>query len=223
MPESEKVQHEISKWRIADILAPILILVFSMYYAAYSYYQIMMFAAIPVLLVVILMRPLYYKEKKYGKGFRITTTIIRIIGYIAVISAVMLPFTMGRSWKWYYPVQKLIYGADAETKKFLPEHIPENAENYEVIFCRSGFPGATRIEISFFTDSETLDEYRDKAIENGAKSISEAASRNRWYAEMQQQGVPYEKAEYYFYPNGSERFPKVYILEETTGYVKIYY
>ena len=95
MPESEKVQHKISKWRIADILAPILILVFSMFCAAYSYYQVMIFAAIPVLLVIILMRPLYYKEKKYGKGFRITTTIIRIIGYIVVISAVMLPFTLG--------------------------------------------------------------------------------------------------------------------------------
>lgn len=223
MPEGERVRHEISKWRIADILAPILILVFSMYHAMYPYYQILMLAAIPILLVMILIRPLYYKERKRGTAFKNIVTAIRIIGYTVVISAVILPFTMGNSWKWYYPVQKLIYGVDAKTEQFLPDHIPENAENYEVRFCRSGFPGASRIEISFFTDTQTLAEYRNKAIENGAATSCEMVSEKRWYAEMEEQGVPYEQAEYYFYPGASDHFPKVYILEETTGYVKIYY
>lgn len=223
MSEGEKVRHEISKWRKVDILAPILILVFSCFSAAYPYYQILMLVAIPFLLVIVFIRPLYYKDNKHGKAFKNAVTVIRIIGYTVVVSAVILPFTMNNSWKWYYSVQKLIYGVDAKTEQFLPDHIPENAENYKVIFCRSGFPGASRIEMSFFTDSKTLAEYRDKAIENGAATGSEKVSKNRWYAEMEEQGIPYEQAEYYFYPDENEYSPKVYILEETTGYVKIYY
>lgn len=221
--KKEKVQCEISKWRSADIIAIIIILFFSMCGVNYLYYQILILAAIMVLPAIIFMRSLYNKEIERSNKFKRTTALIRTFSYTVVIIAVILPFTMGNDWKWYYPIQKLIYGVDEEAQHFLPDKIPDNAEKYEVIFCRAAFPGATRIEISFFTDSQTLDIYRDKAIKSGAVSSSKNASKNRWYNEMSAKGVPYEQAEFYFYPGGSEHFPKVYILEETTGYVKIYY
>lgn len=221
--KKEKIQSEISKWRVADIIAIIILLFFSMFSVMYPYYQILMLAAIMVLPVIIFIRSLYNKEIERSNLFKRTTALIRTLSYIVVIIAVILPFTMDNAWKWYYPIQKLIYGVDEETTQFLPDKIPDNAEKYEVIFCRAPFPGATRIEISFFTDSQTLDTYRDKAIKSGAVSGSKNVSKNRWYNEMSAKGVPYEQAEFYFYPGERERFPKVYILEETTGYVKIYY
>lgn len=192
-------------------------------YIKISYYPILVLAAMFVLPVVVFMRSLYYKDIERSVLFKRITASIRTFSYIVVIIAVILPLTLGNDWKWYYPIQKLIYGVDEETKQFLPDKIPHNAERYEVSFCRPPFPGASRIEMSFFTDSKTLDTYRDKAIKSGAVSSSEKVDKSLWNNEMAEQGVPYEQAKFYFYPGGSEYFPKVYILEESTGYVKIYY
>lgn len=221
--KKEKVQREISRWRIVDFIAIIIILFFSMFFAMYPYYQWVMLAAIMALPVIIFIRPLYKKEIERSNKFKKTTALIRTITYNVVVIAVILPFTMANAWKWYYPIQKLIYGVDERAEQFLPDKIPDNAKNYKVVFCRHSFPGATRIEMSFYTDSKTLDTYRDKAIKSGAVSSSDKVDKSLWNNEMAEQGVPYEQAEFYFYPGGSERFPKVYILEESTGYVKIYY
>lgn len=221
--KKEKVQHEISKWRVVDIIAISIILFFSMLFSMYPFCPIVLLASILILPVIVFIRSLYYKDVERSNLFKRITALIRTLGYIVVIMTVFLLSSMGNDWKWYYPIQKLIYGVDEKAEQFLPDKIPDNAENYEVIFCRYVFPGATRIEISFFTDSKTLDAYRDKAIKSGAVSSSEKVGKNRWKDEMLAKGVPYEQAEFYFYPGGSEHFPKVYILEETTGYVKIYY
>lgn len=176
-----------------------------------------------VLLLLFFMRSLYDKNIERSRLFKRITVLLRSIGYTAVVIAIIIPFTLSYNWKWYYPVQKMVYGTNETADNFLPDKIPDNAENYNVFFCRAVFPGATRIEISFFTDSETIEKYRNKAIRNGASCNSKAASAGRWYSEMESQNVPYENAEYYFYPNSSEHFPMVYILEESTGYVKIYF
>lgn len=219
----EKSGHQISKWQKADAFVIAVLLFGGLFFLMYKYYVIMAFIGFIVLLILFFSRSLYDKDIERSKLFKRTAILLRAVGYTVVAISVIIPFTMGKNWKWYYPIQKMVYGTNDSADNFLPDKIPDNAENYEVIFCRAAFPGASRVEISFFTDGDTLDMYRSKAIRNCASNDNENVAKSRWYHEMEAQGVPYENAEYYFYPDATEHFPKVYILEESTGYVKIYY
>lgn len=223
MWEEERPRRRISGWFTIDILMLLSVFFGFMYHAMYPYYPAAVLIAAVLLLLVILLRQQYDLNIRRSRSCKIKTALLRILLYVAVLLTVSLPMTLRCGWKWYYPVQKAIYGTDAQTDAFLPEEIPKTAQEYSAFFFRGAFPDATRIILHFYADDATIDAYRQKAIDCGAATSSDAVNPNRWAGELEEYGVSFENAEFYFYPGCSERFPRVYILDEATGFVMIYY
>lgn len=55
---------------------------------------------------------------------------------------------------------------------FMPHHIPSDAENYHFIYSPKGLQTDSLFEISYFTNRETIAEYKKNAEEYGAKRLS---------------------------------------------------
>ncbi len=221
MDEEMNERRGRSAWFTLDILVLLCVLGGTMFFGMYLYYRYAMLAAFAGILVVLLCAGRYRTDEKPRR--KAGSAVLRTLLYLACAVALLLPLSLSWDWKAYYPIQKCVYGMNADAEKFLPDRIPDNAEDYEALFCRSVFPGASRIILQFYTDSETIAAYRARALGYGAVTTCDAAPPSRFAQELAEHGVSMDSAEFYYYPGASDHFPRVYILEETTGFVMIYY
>lgn len=118
-------------------------------------------------------RPLLSKFKKRFY------TIARCILYPSAVIFTLLPYTMHYNAAWYYPVRRAMvmscYTGDYRQEflnDFMPHHIPSDAESYQFRYVPKMLQGSSMLEISYFTNRETIAEYREYAEEYGAKQLS---------------------------------------------------
>lgn len=197
-----------------------------------------------MLFLCIFCKKFYYTDVPHNKTEKSITSTIRIVLYTAVIIIMAVPFTMHKSWKWYYPVQRAFYltgySKPCRLEYFLPEHIPDNADGYEVHFIPKVLQGSAGVHIKFFTDKAAIEELRRRAADNNAEYLDISA----YYLDYKKYENNQVSDDYMNkYPSGCLRFLNVilqdnaspdgaeaytfgggcYILNENTGYVRIYW
>lgn len=225
--KEENVKHKISKWYNIDIsLCGIIIFLgmpLSMILISYSSIWGM---AIILYFVVRLGKNFYYIDKPVSKSFKIITTIVRSMLYAMVIFVTIIPLTISKDWKWYYPVQRMAYLSNynkgSSMYEFLPEKIPSNAKEYEIRFVQKLMQGSAAIDICFYTDSKTIVEYRKKAVDYGAEKVDIMSENLRYKGLLEAYNAPVDNTEIYIFWNGYEN-TAMYMLNEHEGYFRLYY
>lgn len=149
-----------SIWRKWDLFAAISALFWLQFFGQYPHYSVIGLLSIPIILILLFSGNQYNTDIERSDTYKKNTRTFRIVMYSSLIVSVLLCFSARWDIKWYYPVQKKIYGTNSDIEDFLPDKLPDKTENYEAEFIRGVFPGSSRIEISFFTDKKTIDEYR---------------------------------------------------------------
>ncbi len=221
-------ERKLSFWRYIDILLCFLLAFpMSMIGLAYSYYNTIWLISMSLLFILWLAKPLYDKNRLTPKWLLYVTGILRTVMYGIAVIAILLPQTMGLDWKWYYPVQRSVYLSNYEKgcflESFLPETVPLDAEEYQVTFIPKMLQGEATVEISFYTNSEMLCDYIAHAASQNAQchdiSSTNAQKWKNWLIEnyIEDSGaVVYEF-------DGSGAYTPVYIINEKTGYIRMYY
>lgn len=169
---AEDIKPRLSCWFITDIAVCLLIPFFCfILMTGFAYSYVMQLAGwFPVpLIIIILNKKRYYKTYKRSKAAAAVAVFLRTVLYPAVIFAAVLPFTMKADIPWYYPVQREVYFSNYQSgvPKFMPDSIPDNAEDYNAEFVPGILQSDGMIMIYFRTDEATLDKYRQFAKENG--------------------------------------------------------
>lgn len=224
--KNEKEQRKISKWYTADLSVCVAVLIFyPMTFLSYSYFFKMWGAAFWLVVVLFFAKRLYYADKTYPKPLKITAIVVRSILYTASAVGLLLPFTMNNDWTWYYPVQRAVYLSNYSDgsflEDFLPEAVPLDAEDYQVTFVPKILQGEAVVEISFYTDSETLAEYIAYAESQYTTHYNiEGVKSEKWKNWLIEDNIDYNGAVVYEFDGP---YTPVYIVNEKTGYIRIYY
>ncbi len=215
-------------WRYTDILLCFL-LAFPMSFVglAYAYYHTIWLISMPLLFVLWLAKPLYDRNRPTPKGLRYVTGILRTVLYVIAGIAILIPHTMGLDWKWYYPVQRTVYLSNysegSVLEMLLPETLPEEAEHYEVTFIPKVMQGSATVDIRFYTDAASIQNYRAYAERCGAEHYDIQDEKvQKWKNFMESSGANTDGAEVMIFKSGYSN-TAVWMLNERTGYFHIYW
>ncbi len=221
-------ERKFSIWRYIDILLCFLLAFpMSMIGLAYSYYSTIWLISMPLLFVLWLAKPLYDKNRPTPKWLRYVTGILRTVLYGIAVIAILIPQTMGLDWKWYYPVQRNVYLSNYEKgcflEGFLPETVPLDAEEYQVTFIPKMLQGEAAVEISFYTNSETLSDYIAHAESQNTQLYDiNSTNAQKWKNWLIEDHIEDSGAVVYEF-DGPGAYTPVYIINEKTGYIRMYY
>ncbi len=173
-------------------------------------------------------------------------TILRCILYSGALVFSFLPYTMHYDAAWYYPVQRAMvlscytYEYRQFLDDFMPHYIPSGAENYQFRYVPKMLQGSSMLEVSFFTDIEIIAEYRETAVEYGAKQLSLTLPEGMTEEDFDLDGDPtirsddenmiwkwryFLREDYGQNPDGMELYlfeSSLYVLSEETGYFLLY-
>lgn len=224
--KKEKEQLELSKWYTIDSVACVVVLFFyPLTFIAYGYMYRMWCTAFLFVIVQFFARKLYYADRIYPQFLKIVGVTVRSIVYTAVVVGAIIPFTMSRDWTWYYPVQRAVYLSNYSDgcflEDFLPKTVPLDAKDYQATFVPKILQGEAVVEISFYTDSETLAEYIAYAESQDTKLYSiEGVKSEKWKNWLIEDNIDHNGAFVYEFDGP---YTPVYIINEKTGYIRIYY
>ncbi len=173
-------------------------------------------------------------------------TILRCILYSVALVFSFLPYTMHHDAAWYYPVQRAMvmscytYEYRQFLDDFMPHHIPSVAENYQFRYVPKILQGSSVLEISYFTNRETIAEYQEFAEEYGAKRLSLTLPKRMTEEDFDLDGDPgvfsddedmirkwrcFLREDYGQNPDGMELYlfgSSLYVISEETGYFLLY-
>lgn len=224
--KKEKEQIELSKWYTADsAVCAVVLFLYPLAFFPYAYMYRMWCIAFLFAIFQFFARKLYCTDRLYSKALKITAKVVRSIVYTAVAVGAIMPFTMNKDWTWYYPVQRAVYLSNYSDgcflEDFLPKKVPFDAKDYQVTFIPKLLQGESVVEISFYTDSENLAEYTAYAeshcTERHDLDKPEAEAWKKWLIE---DNIDYNGAVVYEFDGP---YTPIYIINEKTGYIRIYY
>jgi len=246
--EGRPVAPQISKWRVFDIVVCIIFCQFNFLYLLtdYVFTYFWLIAIGGVVFILCLTKRLHHTDAP--KPWIITRTVLRCILCTGALIFTILPWTMSCSWKWYYPVQRAFYlqgRYDSVLNDYLPKKLPARTDGYDVQFSPKALQGNPTINMTYYTDSETIAEYKAFAKSYGARYVSmeyvdvlqEAYSSGFYFEpseeiseciywmerlEKQWHTEPDTDMEVYIFKQ-SDSICAAYILNEKTGYFRIYY
>ena len=224
--KKEKEQIELSKWYTADsAVCAVVLFLYPLTFMVYEYLYRMWCTAFLFVIVQFFARKLYCTDRIYPQFLKIVGVTVRSIVYTAVAVGAFIPFTMSKDWTWYYPVQRAVYLSNYSDgcflEDFLPKTVPLDAEDYQVTFIPKLLQGEAVVRISFYTDSENLAEYTAYAeshcTERHDLDKPEAEAWKKWLIE---DNIDYNGAVVYEFDGP---YTPIYIINEKTGYIRIYY
>lgn len=243
-PEPEQAEYlkpEYSIWYQLDRLLCLGVLFPGSWVAMiFKYYSYIWMCSIPALLLLTFFKKLYDKTIPRSTKFQKTTTIIRSVIYTVVVGAAVFPMTLAQhDWKWAYPIERAIflehYDKDSTLYTVIPEHLPKQADRYSSRFVPAILQGSAAVDIFYYTDSQTIAEYKTIADSYGAEHFVNTAEElpvdekisesSKWFYTMQDYGASQndlDGAEAFVFSHGYAN-TAVWMLNETTGYFRAYW
>lgn len=237
----EKRKHR-SVWRVLDVLVCIAFVLCNGMMILTSYCGIYLLLCPLALFLTMLCHAPFIQ-----KGSRAFTIVFRTFCYAAAVFFTLLPYTMHYDAAWYYPVQRaavLSCYTAGEYRQFLgdfmPHDIPSDAESYQFRYIPKMLQGSSLLEISYFTNPETIAEYRETAVKYDAKRLSLTLPEGMTEEDFDLDGDPSNRSDdenmiwkwRYFLredygqdPDGMELYlfeGSLYVLSEETGYFLLY-
>lgn len=218
----EKIKEKVSGWYYADLAVAIAVVVglgatgVSLFWA-FSFGKGLVSLA-PVAAAIIGATVFVYKDKyqvQLSEPLRIASGIVRGILYTVAAAAFALTYIMrlGDS-PVFYNIRREIFSENfadhgEDFLRYIPDKIPKNAEDYEIICSPRFLQAEAHFEISYVTSPEQLEEYRDFAEAKGA--IKKDTSEFNYHTSA------YEQAEVWSFPskNGNQN---QYIIFPESGY-----
>ena len=168
--ENNKEEKVLSPWYIIDKLLLIASLMISSSLSLTHYAGIFMplfWISVILLILNIANKKKYYISPEKGEGRKSKTVILRTLVYAVIIGLILMPFNMRRQWKWFYPLQRSFYvsgfAKGNAIGRLLPKTIPSDAEKYYVNFRPAILQASGSVDIKYYTDRETVEEYIEKA------------------------------------------------------------
>ncbi len=222
----KKEQLELSKWYTIDsIFCAVVLFFYPLTFFMYEYMYRMWYAAILFVIVQFFARKLYCTDRSYPQFMKNVEVIVRSVVYTAVVLGAILPFTMCKDWTWYYPVQRAVYLSNYSDgcflEDFLPKTVPLDAKDYQVTFLPKLMQGEAVVRISFYTDSENLAEYTAYAEAQNKKHYKiESVASEDGANYLIEDNKDYNGAVVYEFDGP---YTPIYIINEKTGYIRIYY
>lgn len=219
--KKDKTEHIVSKWRIADFILCTLIIFLSPIALLYHYYNNIVITAFIFAGIIAFCKSIYYIEKPKIKFVKIIIVVVRSALYSIAIIGTIIPFIKTNA-RWYYPVNRALflsnYVSRSQLNDIIIEEIPKNAEDYKYTFIPKVLQGSATVDVQFFTDSTTIQQYRNKAEKYGAEHYKITDEKAvKWFNFMQENNADTNGAEVYDFGR------TVYIINEKTGYFRLYY
>lgn len=224
--KKEKAQIELSKWYTIDsVFCAVVLFFYPLTFFMYAYMYRMWCVAFIYAIVQFFARKLYCTDKIYPQFLKNVGVIVRSIVYTAVVLGAIIPFTMGGDWTWYYPVQRAVYLSNYSDgcflEDFLPKTVPLDAKDYQVTFLPKLMQGEAVVRISFYTDSENIAEYTAYAEAQNKKHYKiESVTSEEGKNYLIEDNKDYNGAVVYEFDGP---YTPIYIINEKTGYIRIYY
>lgn len=245
--KKEKVKPDYSIWLILDSLIFGGIFFISPLFSILCTYYIYFFAITPVVLIFLLFgKSLYDKNRPRSDKFRKVTAIIRSVVYSVVIISFSIPFLVGGPHnKPGYPVRRAMFLSHYSDKdsiwyKIMPERLPDKSDDYSITLLMGFGPGTRGVDISYYTDSSVISEYKRTAQEYGAEYYAYSPEDEMMYEngdkinedkikfiqiihKMRNVGVSdddIQNSEIYIFLDSGRPF--FWILNEQTGYFRAY-
>lgn len=224
--KKEKEQLELSKWYTADLSVCAIVLIFyPLIFFVHAYMYKMWMIAFFLVFVILLTKNNYLIDKTLPKPLKVVGIAVRSIVYTAVAVGAFIPFTMSKDWTWYYPVQRAVYLSNYSDgcflEDFLPKTVPLDAKDYQVTFLPKILQGEAVVRISFYTDSENLAEYTAYAESHCTERHDlDKPEAEAWKKRLIEDNIDYNGAVVYEFDGP---YTPIYIINEKTGYIRIYY
>jgi len=234
----QKESYQLSIWYYLDTLLCVTVFFLgAMVTGIYRYYEPVWMMSFPSLLVIQIARKQYDKVKLQNKIFRCTTGILRIILYIVAIGGLIFPmFLSSQDGKWAYRWKRELFlssyteEARVNLNILIPELLPEKADEYHAKFVPKFLQGSAMVDIFYYTESEVISGYKERAESFGAERViedadSEEGKGDKWFSYMREHNASVndmDGAEVYLFWNGYEN-TAVWMLNEKTGYFRVYY
>lgn len=221
--KKDETEHIVSKWRKADfILCMLIMFLFPLSMRVHYYWNIVTTAFI-FAVIIGFFRCLYYVDKPKGKLLKIMITFVRSALYSVAIIGTIIPLIKTNA-KWYYPIDRALflsnYVSGSRLNDFIIEEIPKNAEDCKYTLFPKILQGSATVDVHFYTDSTTIQQYRTKAENMGAEHYKITDEKAvKWFNFMQKNNVDTEDAEVYIFWKSEA----VYMINEKTGYFSLYY
>lgn len=246
--KKEKVKPNYSIWLTFDSLILGGVFYFSPVFTILCvYYMYSFFLGFSGLVFILFGRKLYDKNILRTDNFRKMTAVIRSAIYSVVIVSFSIPFIVsGTHNKWGYPVRRAMFLSRHKSiawHTIMPEHLPDRTDNYTIKLSYGFGPATSGADISFYTDSSVIEEYKRTAQEYGAEYCTyspedEITDENGKYKNedentffklkminlMRDTGASeddIQNAEIYIFSK-SYRYVFIWILNEKTGYFRAY-
>lgn len=223
--KKDEKEHIVSKWRNVDfILCMLIMFLFPLSMRVYYYWN---FATTAFIFAVIIAfcKCLYYVDKPKSRFLKIIIAVVRSTLYSIAIIGTIIPF-INTNARWYYPVDRVLFLSNYDSRSrlndFIIEEIPKNAEDCKYTFIPKILQGSATVDVHFYTDSTTIQQYRTKAERYGAEHYKITDEKVvKWFNFMQENNADTEEAEVYIFWDNYQ--PAVYMINEKTGYFSLYY
>lgn len=244
--KKEKVKPNYSIWLIFDsIVCGGVFLISPAFTILCAYYMYFILFSLVGLSFILGAKRLYDKNILRTDKFRKVTTVTRSVIYSIVIISFAIPFLAGGTHnKSGYPIRRAIflshYQKNSIWHRVLPKHIPDKADNYSISLMIGFGPATSGADISFYTDSSVISEYKRIAQEYDTEYYAYSPEDEEMYengeyidkdkekflfiiAKMRNSDMSdndIQNSEIYDFSHGNNRF--VWILNEKTGYFRAY-
>jgi hypothetical protein len=235
---NQKESHQRSVWYYLDTLLCVTVLFLgAMVAVIYRYYEPVWMMSIPFLLVIQIAGKWYEKGIPHSQFFRCTTGILRAVLYIVAIGGMIFPrFLSSQDGKWAYRWKRELFlssytdKGQARLNILIPEYLPEKADEYDAKFMPKILQGSAMVDIFYYTESDVISGYKEQAKSFGAERFVEDANSedgkgDKWFSYMRERNASandMDGAEVYQFWNGYEN-TAVWMLNEKTGYFRVYY
>lgn len=223
--KKDETEHIVSKWRKIDFALCMLVMFLYPLALRVHYYWNFAITAFIFAVIIDLFKCLYYVDKPKSRLLKIMITVVRSALYSVAIIGIIIPF-INTNAKWYYPIDRALflsnYVSGARLNDFIIEEIPKNAEDCKYTFIPKILQSSATVDVHFYTDSTTIQQYRAKAERYGAEHYKITDEKAvKWFNFMQKNNADTEDAEVYIFWDNYQ--PAVYMINEKTGYFNLYY
>lgn len=235
------IKPHLSGWFWADLAAAVSVVLLGAFAVmAYSFLSPVYLLCMILVIAIPVGRRQYLvsdEEQQFRPRKKPVIIVLRTVYYCAVIIFFIIPMMMHWDIKQLYPVQRSVFISNraagrSSFEMLLPEKLPENVSLYRAKFIPKVFQGKAGIEVSFFTDTDGVQQFSAKAESCGAQAVDFTPQKTpegttditdqakKWLNIFNQKGLnPKEPEVWLFGDDGSG----AWLIDKESGFIFIYW
>lgn len=238
--DNENNRPHLSGWFWLDLAAALaVVLLGGLIVLTYSFLEIVYLLCMILVIAIPLCRKLYRTsndEETFRTRKKPFIIVLRTVYYCAALSVFVIPMMMHCDIKQVYPVQRSIFISNnpacrSSIERILPEKLPEEVFRYNARFIPAVLQGEAGIEVSFFTDTDGIQQFSETAKSSGAQAVDFSPQKTLegtdisdqaeyWLSIFNSKSISPKEPEVWLF---GDHAPGAWLIDRESGFIYIYW